>query len=60
MLSVVGCAVGVAIGYLGATLLQGPTGLHIAVSTSSVLIAFTVSMAIGVIFAGTQQIAPRS
>jgi len=50
MLSVVGCAVGVALGYLGATALRGPTGLDTTVTPQSVLIAFAVSVTIGIFF----------
>jgi putative ABC transport system permease protein len=50
MLSVFGCAVGVALGYLGATALEGPTGLQTTVTLQSVLIAFAVSVTIGVFF----------
>ena len=50
MLSTVGCAVGVALGYLGAGALRDPTGLDTTVTPASVMISFAVSVTIGVFF----------
>jgi len=50
MLSLLGCSIGVAVGWAGATAASGPIGFDTSVTAFAVIIAFSVSATIGVFF----------
>ncbi len=50
MLSLLGCSVGVAVGWAGATAASGPIGFDTSVTAFAVIVAFSVSATIGVFF----------
>ncbi len=50
MLSLLGCSVGVVLGWAGATAASGPIGFDTSVTMFAVIVAFSVSASIGVFF----------